>query len=61
MLRFKPSELAAGAFLVAQHVLIPDDTWGRTLTHYSGFTREAALVSAKAISEVSREAWEGLF
>lgn len=52
MLRFKPSEIAAGAFLVAQHVLLPKKQWGSTLTHYTGYSREAALVPAKAISEL---------
>ena len=52
MLRFKPSELAAGAFLVAQHVLMPDKKWSSTLTHYTGYSRDMALVPAKAICEV---------
>ena len=53
MLKYKPSELAAGAFLAAQHVLMPDRKWGSTLTHYTGYSRDMALVPAKAISEVS--------
>ena len=52
MLKFKPSELAAGAFLVAQHVLMPDKHWNSTLTHYTGYSRDMALVPAKAICEV---------
>ncbi|KAL5260301.1 hypothetical protein ACHWQZ_G010431 [Mnemiopsis leidyi] len=52
MLRFKPSELAAGAFLVAQHVLMPDKKWSSTLTHYTGYTRDMALLPAKAICEL---------
>ena len=52
MLKFPPSELAAGAFLVAQHVLMPDKRWGTTLSHYSGYSRQQALVSAKCIAEV---------
>ncbi|XP_063680931.1 G2/mitotic-specific cyclin-B-like [Bolinopsis microptera] len=52
MLKFKPSELAAGAFLVAQHVLMPDKKWNSTLTHYTGYTRDMALVPAKAICEL---------
>jgi len=52
MLKFKPSVLAAGAFLVAQHVLMPDKKWSSTLTHYTGYTREMALIPAKAICEL---------
>lgn len=52
MLKFKPSELAAGAFLVAQHVLMPDKHWNSTLTHYTGYSRDMALVPAKAICEL---------
>lgn len=53
MLQFRPSEIAAGAFLIAQHVLMPDRKWGSTLTHYTGHTRTQALVPAKAIADVS--------
>lgn len=52
MMKYKPSELAAGAFLVAQHVLMPEKKWNSTLTHYTGYTRDMALVPAQAICEV---------
>jgi len=52
MLKFKPSEIAAGAFLIALHVLSPEKTWSSTLTHYTGYTKAKALVPAKAIAEL---------
>jgi len=52
MLKFKPSEIAAGAFLISLHVLSPEKTWNSTLTHYTGYTKAKALVPAKAIAEL---------
>ena len=54
MIKYKPSEVAAGAFLLAQHILSPAKKWNSTLTHYTGFTRSQALVPAKAIAQVQR-------
>ena len=44
--------MAAGAFLVAQHALAPTKRWGRNLAHYTGYTREQAMVPAQAIAQV---------